>query len=76
MASQLSSAQTLMSVACVPGQERCSAAYHETGKDHAVRQVLPSRAQCWRPQKHKGVHAALEQGLHGAQQRNLLVCTA
>ncbi len=29
-------------------------------------QVLAVRAEGWRPQEDKGVHAALKQGLHGS----------
>ena len=49
--------------------------HHETRKDHAVRQVLAIWAEGRRPQEHKGVHAALKQGLHGTQQPNPGICT-
>lgn len=37
-------------------------------------QVLAVGAEGGRPQEDEGVHAALKQGLHGTQQRHLLVC--
>lgn len=49
---------------------------HEAGKDHAMGDLLAVGAQGRGPQEHKGVHGGLEQGLHGAQQRNAGICRA
>ena len=48
--------------------------HHEAGKDHAMRQVLAIRAEGRCPQEDEGVHAALEQGLHGSQQAHPGIC--
>lgn len=57
---------------------QCTAGHggnHEASKDHAMRQVLAIWAEGGRPKKHKGVHAALKQGLHGPQQADPWICT-
>jgi hypothetical protein len=50
------------------------AAGHEAGEDEAVRDALLVGAQRGGPQEDEGVHGGLEEGLHGAQQRDALVC--